>query len=205
MAGTNRFSFDYWMAKAFELYLKASVSPPAGVDHIPGYLHRLEGIFLHWLATRVPAGACIVEIGSFKGRSSCYIASGLRSPGARLHCVDVWRNQAMPYDPPEDVFPEFEANVAKYRHAIEAHRGESAEVASRWTLPIDVLFIDGDHSYEGCRPDIDSWLRHVRSGGWVVFHDSSQPGVERARAEKFPRRLRSHGIHVYSIFAARKR
>jgi predicted O-methyltransferase YrrM len=205
MAGVNRLSLDYWLAKAFQVYLQAGTSPPTGLDTVPGYLHPLEGLFLHWLAARLPPGGRMLEVGSFKGKSSCYIASGLRSPGARLHCVDVWRNQAMPYDPPEDVLPEFEANVAKYRHMIEIHRGESAAVASRWTMPIDALFIDGDHSYDGCRTDIDAWLRHVRAGGWVAFHDSAQPGVRRACTEKFPPDRRTHGIHVYSIFAARKR
>jgi predicted O-methyltransferase YrrM len=205
MAGVNHLSVDYWATKAFELYLRARISPPAEFEAVPGYLHHAEGLFLHWLAARVPSGGRILEIGSFKGKSSCYIASGLRSPGARLHCVDVWSNQAMPYDPPQDVFPEFEANVAKYRHMIEIHRGESAAVASRWTMPIDVLFIDGDHSYDGCRTDIDAWLHHVRTGGWVVLHDSGQPGVRRACSEKFPRESRTHGIHVCSIFAARKR
>jgi predicted O-methyltransferase YrrM len=81
----------------------------------------------------------------------------------------------------------------------------SADIAASWPCLIDLLFIDGDHSYEGCRSDIEAWLPHVRRGAWVAFHDSGWEGVARAIAEKFPRSERTRGIRAGSIFAARKR
>ncbi|HRA67059.1 MAG TPA: class I SAM-dependent methyltransferase, partial [Caldilinea sp.] len=48
---------------------------------------------------------------------------------------------------------------------------------------VDLCFIDGDHSYAGCKADLMNWLPHVREGGIVAFHDCGAPqceGVERA-------------------------
>jgi predicted O-methyltransferase YrrM len=200
----NRFSYAYVSGRLFPLYLRAAVTPPDELYALPGYLAPEEGRCLHWLALQVPPGCIAVEIGSFKGKSSAFIASGL-TPSARLACVDVWENRAMPYDPPEDVLPEFQRNVAPYLDKIDIHRGLSADIARKWRPLIDLLFIDGDHSYEGCLGDIEAWLPHVRRGGWVAFHDSGQEGVARALRERFPRASRSLGVQSGSIFAARKR
>lgn len=53
----------------------------------------------------------------------------------------------------------------------------------------DFVFIDADHSYEGCRDDIRMWAPKVRSGGWVTGHDYGRPefpGVTKAVDERFP-------------------
>jgi predicted O-methyltransferase YrrM len=202
-AKPSRLSQKYIAAKAWESYLKLMVHPPNSLAEIPGYLHPLEARFLYWLAGRVPKNGLALEVGSYKGKSTAHLASGLQ-PTARLACVDTWRNDAMPYDAVSDVLPEFLRNVDVYRNVIETHRGFSAEVASNWSLPLDLLFIDGDHSYEGCSSDLSAWLKFVRPSGWVVFHDSSEPGVAQAIAEQFPRTNRSMGLNAWSIFAARK-
>jgi predicted O-methyltransferase YrrM len=111
----------------------------------------------------------------------------------------------MPYDASADVMPLFLQNTEAYKEVIEIHRGTSVEVARQWSRPIDVLFIDGDHSYEGCRADLEAWLPFVQPGGWIAFHDSSEAGVERAISESFPKSRRSRELRVWSIFAAVKR
>lgn len=50
--------------------------------------------------------------------------------------------------------------------------GDSKEVGQYWSEGyVDLVFIDGDHSYEGCRGDIEAWRPHVRAGGYIVLHD----------------------------------
>lgn len=64
-------------------------------------------------------------------------------------------------------------------------QGDSGKMASVWTKKIHVLFIDGDHSYEGCKADIDSWYPHMAKDGVMLFHDcdASSPGVVKAVEE----------------------
>ena len=198
----SRLSRRYVIGKFTELRLAYTVRPPREAFAIPGYLRDIEGRFLYWLAGRVPPGGRALEVGSFKGRSSVFISAGLPRD-ARLACVDTWRNDAMPYDASADALPEFERNVSPYRHRIDILRGRSAEVAGTWKEPVDLLFIDGDHSYEGCRDDIIAWRPFVKAGGMIAFHDSSEVGVARAVDEYIPRRLRRRERYAWSIFAFR--
>src|SRR5208282_3373796 len=198
----NRFSTEYVKCKAVHGLLRAFVYPPAELFNRPGYLHALEGKFLYWLATQVPAGGQVVEVGSFKGKSSGFLAAGL-TRGGNLACVDTWSNDAMPYDEPDDSMSEFLGNMSRYRDCIDVCRGRSAEVAAGWSRPVDLLFIDGDHSYEGCSADLTSWLPYVRCGGWLAFHDSSVDGVTGAIRDFYPRSMRYSERRVWSIFAAR--
>jgi predicted O-methyltransferase YrrM len=52
---------------------------------------------------------------------------------------------------------------------------DSHEAINEWVKKnhgqIDLLFIDGDHSYEGCMGDLDLWSPFVKSGGWIIVHD----------------------------------
>lgn len=40
-----------------------------------------------------------------------------------------------------------------------------------WSEPIDILIVDGDHSYEGVSRDIEAWLPHMKPDGLIFFHD----------------------------------
>lgn len=53
-------------------------------------------------------------------------------------------------------------------HFVE---GDSAQIGQEWQSEIDFLLVDGDHSYEGVRADLDAWLPHVKRRGTVWFHD----------------------------------
>lgn len=66
------------------------------------------------------------------------------------------------------------------------YRADSTKLPVEWQGdPIDVLFIDGDHSYEGCKADIDGWYPHMKKHGVILFHDcdSTSPGVVKAVEE----------------------
>jgi len=147
----------------------------------------------------------MVEIGSYLGKSSSFIACGLREH-AKLVCVDTWRNENFPDIKGQDCMQDFLNNMKSYHGRFEVARGKSEEVARQWNKPIDSLFVDGDHSYLGCSTDIKCWLPFVKPGGWVAFHDSSVVGVNRAFNEFFPKSMRL-GLprRIGSIFAARKR
>ena len=52
-----------------------------------------------------------------------------------------------------------------------AHR-----VAQHWALPIDLLYIDGDHTTEGFQTDLNAWYPHVKAGGHILIHDITNDG-----------------------------
>lgn len=201
----KRFSKEYVSAKLVHSMLRALVRLQSELQSIPGYLHVLEGRFLYRLGGRapLPTDGLAVEIGSFKGKSSGFLAAGLPS-GGRLACEDTWRNDAMPYDAPSDSLPEFIANTRHYRGLIETYRGTSLEVAGNWTRWIDLLFIDGDHSYQGCSAGMKAWIKFVRPGVSIDVHDSGEEGgVIRAISELFPASRRFSERYAWSIFTAR--
>jgi predicted O-methyltransferase YrrM len=58
---------------------------------------------------------------------------------------------------------------------LERHHqicGDAAEVGKVWNGGmVDMVFIDGDHSYEHCSADTLAWLPHIKSGGVLAYHD----------------------------------
>jgi predicted O-methyltransferase YrrM len=140
---------------------------------------------LYALASNCPAGAAALEIGSYVGASTCYIAAGLASGGGHLFCVDTWQNETMP-EGARDTFREFQTNTRRVAHLLTMLRKPSSELsAADVRTPLSLVFIDGDHSYEAARADYQKIREWVAIGGVVAFHDFSRhfPGVPRAVGE----------------------
>jgi predicted O-methyltransferase YrrM len=144
------------------------------------------------LARKCSGTSVYVEIGSYIGASACFIAAGMNKySGSKLHCIDTWRNEGMA-EGKRDTFAEFKKNTAKYKDLIIPHRGESQDLAGRFNARVDFLFIDGDHSYEGVRADVDSWFPKLKPGALVLFHDVGwAKGVQQVVAETVKPRAKS--------------
>jgi len=110
-----------------------------------------------------------VEIGSYIGASSLMIAKGLNAD-SELYCVDTWENDAMT-EGNWDTFVEFKKNTGLVANKIVMGRSNSADAAKKFEDTIDFLFLDGDHSYEGVKKDVDAWLEKLKSGGIITMHD----------------------------------
>lgn len=153
------------------------------VNAIPTHLTSAEKLRLYDLANG--QGGICVEVGSYLGASSCFIALALlegKTPG-HLYCVDTWQNDTMT-EGERDTFALFEQNTKPFRHVLTPLRGDSATVARGFDRKIDFLFIDGDHSHGGVRKDILSWFPHLTPGALVAFHDIGwAPGVQQAVRE----------------------
>jgi predicted O-methyltransferase YrrM len=122
----------------------------------------------------------IVEIGSYLGSSSSFLAAGLRK--GKLYCIDTWENHGMD-EGVRDTYSEFKKNTEPYRDKIFEVRGWSYDVVDRIQLlnkQIDLLFIDGDHSYEGVKKDWDLYSPMLKKDSIVIFHDYGwSEGVKR--------------------------
>lgn len=117
-------------------------------------------------------GDYAVEIGSFLGASACFISAGLGEE-SKLICIDTWENDAMS-EGKRDTGREFDENTKIFQDKIIKVQGYSRNVFKdviSITNTIDLLFIDGDHSYKGCKTDWDLYSPYLKSGSCVVFHD----------------------------------
>jgi predicted O-methyltransferase YrrM len=120
----------------------------------------------------------VVELGVYEGSSAVMFCRALE-PGAELHLVDPFVDESGAALPPGWSSTPTAARLAVWRAArrggpkVRWHIARSQDVGRRWTAgPADLVFIDGDHSYRGCRQDWEVWHRHVRPGGAVAFHDA---------------------------------
>ena len=138
---------------------------------VEGWLSDAQGRALFRAAAETRGRGAIVEIGSWKGRSTTWLASGARLGGHRVHAIDPHR-RSREY-PDAETEAEFHANLARngLTAVVEPLVMTSEEAAARVAGPVELLFIDGDHSYEAVRRDAEIWLPRLIDGGTVMFHD----------------------------------
>lgn len=129
-----------------------------------------ERLLLYHLGKKRPQGAVFVEIGSYLGASSCFLAAAAHEREGVLHCVDTWNNEGMT-EGQRDTWGEFCQNTLPFSDKIMTHRGKSIEIAKMFKSKIDLLFVDGDHNYEMCKADMEAWLPHLKKGGILIMHD----------------------------------
>jgi predicted O-methyltransferase YrrM len=152
-------------------------------DRIFTHLTDEEKHILFRLARAIPKYGVAVEIGSYLGASSCFLAMGLRKRSGRLYCVDTWQNESMA-EGLRDTFAEFSENVAPFRDIIIPLRGRSEVLGVEFKEKISLLFLDGDHSYEVVSRDFFAWLPHLNEHAVVMLHDCGwAEGVQRLIAE----------------------
>lgn len=169
---------------------------------IPTHLTDREKVKLMRLAAGVERDAgrdvTAVEIGAYLGASSTFLASGLRRRGSRVLSVDTWANDAMT-EGPQDTMEAFRRNTARFGERIVPVRGWSDEPATVAAVAaragrIDLLFIDGDHSYDGVLKDWSSYSPLLADGATVVMHDHGwADGVRRVVSELIAPRTERQG------------
>ncbi|MDH3235087.1 MAG: class I SAM-dependent methyltransferase [Alphaproteobacteria bacterium] len=159
---------------------------------IYSHLTNEERVALYNLADGAQA---IVEIGSYLGASACCFGAALKKQGSgRVYCIDTWTNDGM-LEGHRDTFAAFKTNVAPFEAYVTSVRGYSTQVVSairEYTNQVDVLFIDGDHSYEGVKADWDAYKAFLRDGSKIVFHDWGwAEGVQRVIDEDVKRTIKN--------------
>jgi len=132
-----------------------------------GYLTRAEIDLLKELACQLPSNPVIVNLGAGAGTSTFAFLEA--RPDAVVFSVDILLTES------ETTTNEHlrlkEAPVEIAARCIKVW-GDSKQVGVAWPFPVDLVFIDGDHSYEGCKGDILAWHETTR---WMAFHDYGSP------------------------------
>lgn len=72
-----------------------------------------------------------------------------------------------------NVYNDVKKQLSLYSN-IEVVKGITYDEAKNFAdESVDLVFIDGDHSYVGVKKDFDSWISKVKVGGYIIFHDYS--------------------------------
>lgn len=112
---------------------------------------------------------CIVEIGVCNGVNTARMRQVMDSRGI-ITGIDPFRPGRLGIN--FDMWIALR-EVAKHPNGqVVLVRKFSHKAVNNWTLPIDFLFIDGDHSWAGIDRDWRDWSSHVAVGGHVALHDS---------------------------------
>jgi predicted O-methyltransferase YrrM len=166
------------------------------IDSVEGHLVPGQEQWLFNAARALPDGSNIVEIGSFKGRSTCCLAFGCRGSRKKIFAVDSFNGNDWDF-PERDFLKEFQHNLERcgLSNFVEPTVGLSTAVAKTWKKPIHMLFVDGSHRYEDVLADFEGFFPHVADGGLVAFHDvvDTWPGVYEAWNNVLQHRLTDRG------------
>lgn len=127
----------------------------------------------------------IVELGTRYGRWAYRAAK--QNPNTHIYCVDCFtgtrrHDSGKVVMSGEHEFFEWINNTKKYRDRIHLLKKTTTDAATDFDLPIDILFIDADHTYDGLTADLKNWVPKVRTGGLIAGHDwtSKHPKVKRS-------------------------
>ncbi|HEY3903187.1 MAG TPA: class I SAM-dependent methyltransferase [Streptosporangiaceae bacterium] len=152
-----------------------------------GFMPPAEGEALCSAAAAYASAGPIVEIGTYCGKSTIYLAAVAEQTGQVVITVDHHRgseeNQAgWEYHDTSlvdqavgllDTLPSFRSTLAPT--GLESHViaivGKSAQVAKLWQHPIGMLFIDGGHSEAAAQADYEGWAPRITFGGALAIHD----------------------------------
>lgn len=141
--------------------------PPSWVGHWP---------FGYWLIAAL-APKRIVELGSHSGNSLFCFAQACAEHriNAHLHAVDTWQGDEHAGDYGEEVYADVQSHAREhYPGMITLHRKTFDQVVAE--IPpnsVDLLHIDGLHTYEAVKHDFQTWRSRCSDNAVVLFHDTA--------------------------------
>lgn len=148
-------------------------------ENVGGWLSEAEGLFLYNTAKEIKTGNVIVEIGSWKGKSTICLGSGSKGGNnALIFAIDPHTGSST-YQKKFgkiDTFEEFEQNISRagISELVKPIKNTSENASKDFNHKIEFIFIDGAHEYSLVKLDFKLWFPKVINGGILAFHDSCQ-------------------------------
>ena len=152
-----------------------------------GFMPPAEGLALYRTAAAYAGLGPVLEVGTYCGKSTIYLAAAARAAGQLVVTVDHHRgseenqpgweyHDASLVDPRSgrlDTLPHFRSTLAAcgLEDQVIAIVGRSADVARLWRAEIGMLFIDGGHTDAAATADYQGWAPHLARGGALAIHD----------------------------------
>lgn len=141
-------------------------------DNITGQITFNEALFLYRKA--VECKGHIIEIGSFQGKSTVFLALGARENGMKVFAIDPHKDTYLHEGKYKDSSSDYFKNLLNYdvRFNVDSYLDFSYNVNEKFHDGVySMLFIDGDHSYDSVKQDFELYFPKLRNGGLVCFHD----------------------------------
>jgi hypothetical protein len=141
--------------------------PYSWVGHIP---------FTSWLV-RIARPRIIVELGTHSGNSYFSICQAVRQyeTGSNCYAVDTWQGDAHAFSYGEEIYEMVRRhNKENYASFSKLLRMTFDEALSKFENgSVDLLHIDGLHTYDAVKHDFETWLPKLAPGAIVLFHDTN--------------------------------
>ena len=138
-----------------------------------GHLSVPEGRLLYKLAKKNKGKGPVIEIGSWKGRSTIWLAFGSREgQGKKVFAVDP--HVSYEEMPEGNSFEEFNGNLKKagVKDIVKPLVKTSEAAAKNFNEKVSLVFVDGWHDYKHAKQDFDLWFPKLEEHGIIAFHDT---------------------------------
>ena len=160
---------------------------PSHFNSVKGFIDHNEGICLYNYALNSSKKGPILEIGSYCGKSTIYIATAAKKYCGCVYSVDHhtgseenqvgWEYHDIELFDEEtgriNSFPEFMRNLRKANllDTVVPIVSDSSLVSRYWKIPLSMVFIDGGHTMEAAFNDFNNWKDKIIKGGILAIHD----------------------------------
>lgn len=164
---------------------------------------------------RCPNARLGAELGVLGGKTSEQLLAAI--PELTLYMIDRWRTyskdeiERTPYSQfpsrPQSFFDkayrQAKAVAARYSPRGKIVLADTEKAAEIVPDGLDFVFVDADHSYDGVVRDIETWLKKIKPGGWIIGHDygsdKRHPDVRRAVDEIFGDRVETDDDYIWAV------
>ena len=156
-------------------------------NSIKGFLDLNEGIALYKQVKRVSKNNFCVEIGSYCGKSACFIGQACKENGSLLITIDHHEGSEeqqlgeLYFDPEVydeklgrvNTLPLLKKNIAKFNldNVVKPLVMDSISASKIVDNNADLIFIDGSHTFESTESDYELWKNKIKKGGILAIHD----------------------------------
>lgn len=150
------------------------------IDQIQGWLWPYQAYVLYAIASH--SKGKLVEVGSWKGKSTSTFCFATEKKDIEIYCVDTWQGseEHKEFDIP-NLLNDFKNNLSKFNflERVNIQQGPSVEIAKiHQDESCDIIFIDAAHDYENVKADILAWYPKLKKNGIMIGHDYPDPSAK---------------------------